>query len=319
LKDAQKNGFSSLEEMKSMQAAGFPTKADHDAAVANAKTLGFDSLEEMKTLQAQGYQTKTDWNERYKKFGFESMEQMTSFNARGYATFNDYKAVKQLSPAVFYTQCKQASSEAYSANCMGKKISWHGMVRSMNTGDGVNITVKNDDGSDLKDSFSIDSVSLLAHVKKEDVGKRIEFEGLVNKQNYVTPDIESISYVQVESDVDRDKRLSKIKALEDKALEENASNATWLDDKFGTRAAIECGSGTDDYLRRVAKYKFQWDEMGWLSSKFNSYRTVVPEPGVMRYVSNKVSLQNGFGAFERMTMTCDYDTRQSKVLGYVLE
>ncbi len=305
--------------MKTMQAAGFPTMADYEAAVAHAKSLGFDNLDEMKTLQAQGYKTKTDWNERYKKFGFESMEQMASFNARGYATFNDYKVVKQLTPELFYTQCKQASSDAYSANCMGKKISWHGMVRSMNTGDGVNISVKNDDGSDPKVSFSIDSVSLLAHVKKEDIGKRIEFEGLVNKQNFVTPDIESISYVQVESDLDRDKRLSKIKAMEEKDLKDNASNATWLDDKFGTKATIECGSGTDDYLRRVAKYKFQWDEMGWLSTKFDSYRTVLPEPGVMRYVSKKVSLQNGFGAFERMTLTCDFDTRQSKVLGYSLE
>jgi hypothetical protein len=33
-------------------------------------------------------------------------------------------------------------------------------------------------------------------------------------------------------------------------------------------------------------------------------------------VSNKVSLQNGFGAYERIELLCDYDTQSKKILRY---
>ena len=231
----------------------------------------------------------------------------------------DYKEVKAMTPARFYVECKQADRNDYSAKCIGKRVSWHGVIRSLNTGDGVNVTLKNDDGSDLENSFEIDSKSLLMHVKQADIGKYIEFDGVIDQQNFATPDIEGIVFADIETDADRDARLAKIKRKEEKALSANATNAEWLDDKFGVKAAIECSSSADDYLRQVAKYSFQWDETGWLSTKFGQYRTQVPAPGVMRDVSNKLSMQNGFGAFQRMTITCDYDTRKGKVMGYALE
>jgi hypothetical protein len=327
LKDAQKLGFGSVAEMQEMQAAGYQNKAAYDAEMAKARALdlakarelGFDTVDEMKTLQAQGYQTKTEWTERYKKYGFESLDQMNALKARGYATMADYKEVKAMTPARFYVECKLASKDDYSAKCMTKRVSWRGVIRRLNTSDGVNVDVKNDDGSNLESAFDIDSKALLTHVKKEDIGKYIEFDGVIDRQNFATPDIEGIVFAQVETDAEREARLAKIKRQDEKALNANATNAEWLDDKFGVKAAVECSSDADDYLRQVAKYSFQWDETGWLSTKFGQYRTQVPAPGVMRYVSNKLSMQNGFGAFQRMTITCDYDTRKGKVVGYALE
>jgi hypothetical protein len=319
LKDAQKLGFVSLEEMQTLQAAGYPTKAAYQDVVDQAQRRGFDSIDEMKSLQAQGYDTKAAWNERYKKLGFESLEQMEALNARGYATWDDYKAVKTMTPARFYTECKQASREAFDARCKGQRIAWRGKIRYENSGDGVNVDIKNEDGSDLKDRFDIDSKGLLPHVQSGDRDKFIEFDGKIAKQNFTTPDIEDITYAKVEADAERDARLAKARQAEDKLLRANANNAEWLDSKFGVAAAIECGSGTDDYLRRVAKYSFKWEDTGWMSTKFDRYRQSVPAPGVVRYVSNKLTLQNGFGAYQRITITCDYDTRKSAVVAYELE
>jgi len=93
-------------------------------------------------------------------------------------------------------------------------------------------------------------------------------------------------------------------------------DAKALDEKFGTDAFIQCASEADDYLRGAAKYAFKWDEIGFLEQKFDKYLSHVSAPGVLTMISSKVSLQNGFGAYERIELYCDYDTQAKKTLGY---
>lgn len=56
--------------------------------------------------------------------------------------------------------------------------------------------------------------------------------------------------------------------------------------------------------------------MGFLEFKFQKYLKQVSSPGVLTVISNKASLQNGFGAYERIELFCDYDTQAKKTLGY---
>jgi hypothetical protein len=36
----------------------------------------------------------------------------------------------------------------------------------------------------------------------------------------------------------------------------------------------------------------------------------------MRWVTRKAKLQNGFGAYKHIVLTCDYDTQSGKVIEY---
>ena len=97
------------------------------------------------------------------------------------------------------------------------------------------------------------------------------------------------------------------------------TSAKYLSEKYGTAAMVICGSGADSYLRTVSKYSFKWDDMNWLEGKFDSYLTNVREPGVLTAATNKVSLQNGFGAYRRITLYCNYDVSKKKVLSYEIQ
>lgn len=79
---------------------------------------------------------------------------------------------------------------------------------------------------------------------------------------------------------------------------------------------ILCASSADSYLRTVSKYSFKWDDISWYEQKFDSYLSNVREPGVLTAVTDKVALQNGFGAYKRIKLYCDYDARKKRVLSY---
>ena len=95
-------------------------------------------------------------------------------------------------------------------------------------------------------------------------------------------------------------------------------DSKYLDDHYGIPAAIWCESSADDYLRSVAKWDFGWDE-GSKDSRFTQYRTNVKSPGVLTNISHKAKLQNGFGGYQHIALTCDYDTQAKKVVGYEIE
>lgn len=91
-----------------------------------------------------------------------------------------------------------------------------------------------------------------------------------------------------------------------------------LNDAYGIHAAISCASQADNYLRRVSKWSFKWDDINWLDRKFDNHLVPATAPGVITMTSNKVSLQNEFGAFRRVTLLCSYNTKADKVLEYAI-
>lgn len=49
--------------------------------------------------------------------------------------------------------------------------------------------------------------------------------------------------------------------------------------------------------------------------KFASFRWQGKEKSALSYVGDKVEFQNGFGAYQAMNYTCDYDPVHKRVLG----
>lgn len=96
---------------------------------------------------------------------------------------------------------------------------------------------------------------------------------------------------------------------------EELSDSKYLEERYGAEAESLCEVGADDYLRSVAKWDFAWDE-GDKDDRFTQYRTYVKSPGVLTNISHKAKLQNGFGAYKHIVLTCDYDTQSGKVIEY---
>lgn len=93
----------------------------------------------------------------------------------------------------------------------------------------------------------------------------------------------------------------------------NLNDAQSLDEKYGIEATSACSVYADDYLRKIAKYDFKWDDIGFLDQKFDKYLKKVSRPGVITMVSDKAKLQNGFGAYQHIELFCDYDTQSNMV------
>jgi uncharacterized protein YecT (DUF1311 family) len=98
-------------------------------------------------------------------------------------------------------------------------------------------------------------------------------------------------------------------------------DSTYLDNKYSSSANAHCGVEADDYLRSIAKYDFAWDEdaKGFLGTKFDKYLNYVTAPGVITLLSSKAKLQNGFGAYEHLSLYCNFDTQSDKVLSFSIE
>jgi hypothetical protein len=89
-----------------------------------------------------------------------------------------------------------------------------------------------------------------------------------------------------------------------------------LDQRYDIEANRACSDGADDYLRSISRYEFKWEDVGFLGHKFDQYLTTVQLPGVLTMKSDRALRQNGFGAFRRVTIWCNYDTQSGQVLNY---
>lgn len=98
------------------------------------------------------------------------------------------------------------------------------------------------------------------------------------------------------------------------------TSAKSLDDAYDLKARIKCDDGADDFLRTAAKYDFRWDKSteGMFGVKFGQFRAAVPSPGVLTMVSNNLEMQNGFGAYQRVEISCAYNTQTDAAPTYAL-
>ncbi|MEI7785183.1 MAG: tetratricopeptide repeat protein [Betaproteobacteria bacterium] len=101
---------------------------------------------------------------------------------------------------------------------------------------------------------------------------------------------------------------------EQKKRDEKDSNAERLSEIAGVAGAMMCRSAADSYVASVAKYAHKWDDVGFLGVLFDKYLVKVETPGVLTMTSSHLAMQNGFGAFKKVRVFCDYNTRTKKVL-----
>ncbi|MHB1959442.1 MAG: hypothetical protein ACYCO5_10475 [Acidobacteriaceae bacterium] len=92
-------------------------------------------------------------------------------------------------------------------------------------------------------------------------------------------------------------------------------DAKYLSDRYALVAVMACTNGADDYLKSVARYDYTWVPDSELEG-FDFRTSVLKEPGVLTVASDKAKLENGFGAFQRVKLFCDFDTQAKVVLGY---
>jgi hypothetical protein len=145
-----------------------------------AQKGGFASIDEMKMLNGAGFQTKAeaDKAKNYSAFQFTA-------DTTGNVDNPCFQSVK------------------YNANCLGKKIWWSGEIIGYSQSDGVQIQLldgekKEVNGIKLR---TIESKSLAARgVGKDKIGSVIEFIGTIDKQNFVNPDIENITYYKIKAE-----------------------------------------------------------------------------------------------------------------------
>ncbi len=79
-------------------------------------------------------------------------------------------------------------------------------------------------------------------------------------------------------------------------------------DKHSLRATRPCQL----VIEQLARYDYEWTD-GW-GSKFKKMAWKDRKAGILTYFGSEIKFQNGFGAWQKMSYACDYDTNTEKVL-----
>jgi len=71
-------------------------------------------------------------------------------------------------------------------------------------------------------------------------------------------------------------------------------------------------------IQKAALYDFEWID-GFGESKFDQVLRVDKNKGVIKYLGDKLKMQNAFGAWSNMRYACDLDVTNKVVLGIELK
>ncbi|GAB5451801.1 MAG: hypothetical protein Hals2KO_21290 [Halioglobus sp.] len=106
------------------------------------------------------------------------------------------------------------------------------------------------------------------------------------------------------------RRIAAAEIEEQRRLTEEACRRDWKcwAEKHIVDATVAC----QRFIERSAKYDFEWTD-GWLENKFTGYSRYAGN-GIYTYAGDSLKLQNGFGAWQRHTYMCTYDTNIKKVI-----
>ncbi len=69
----------------------------------------------------------------------------------------------------------------------------------------------------------------------------------------------------------------------------------------------------DDVIEKHAKYSHEWTN-GTLEMIFSRYKWKNEETGEVTYIGDKIKFQNGFGAWQNMMYSCDFEPKSSTVI-----
>ncbi len=147
-------------------------------------------------------------------------------------------------------------------------------------------------------SFGVDNPKEFTAAKK--LGRTKE-EWIEDKKKIKSSGKSIDDYVtQVESEINAKKEEERIQAENKKRWNSEAS---------------ACEVRVDRHLRDLG-YVFQWDDLGWLGSKFDAY-DMNNGGDYGRYVTNKVAFQNRMGGYIRQTIECQVSRGTGSVSFYI--
>lgn len=84
---------------------------------------------------------------------------------------------------------------------------------------------------------------------------------------------------------------------------------------FSTDAQVDCQNG----IQRMAKYRYNWTDTGFLESKFSRFVWEDDSHRILLAAGDKIEMQNGFGAFQAMIYICKIDVTTGKLLDIILQ
>jgi len=108
------------------------------------------------------------------------------------------------------------------------------------------------------------------------------------------------------------RKKTEAATAEQKKKDEAESNTDMLSERAGVAGPIACRYAADEHVSQVARFDHKWDDVGFAGVLFDRFLKQAPRPGVLTLVSNHLALQNGFGAFRKVKVLCEYDTRTKK-------
>lgn len=110
----------------------------------------------------------------------------------------------------------------------------------------------------------------------------------------------------------RDKCLESVGAAP--PAKPNGSRGTtgsgWIDEAEShiAGASAYCKS----HIERLSRYDFEWTD-GWLELKFSRFLQS-KTPGAFIYLGDKIKFQNGYGAWQWHTYSCEYSPETKSVI-----
>ncbi|WP_339425097.1 hypothetical protein [Pseudomonas proteolytica] len=104
------------------------------------------------------------------------------------------------------------------------------------------------------------------------------------------------------------KVVSSVKADAARDLTCKRDLQCWAEKHIGN-VEVDCGPAVE----RIAKYSSRWTTTS-MQMKFSSFRWKNRESLTVTYFGDRIEFQNGYGAFQVMTYSCDYDPASKKVL-----
>lgn len=163
----------------------------------DAQKLGFSSVEEMKNATSEGYKDKSEYDMRYKKNGFSSLSEMMALQARNYSLKKDYLDVKALTPEIYWRTCVTTNRINYAYSCRGRRMSWKVQLVSIE-GNWARLKPLDEKGYTLPFELEVESKTFLKHFYAlPSLGGTFEIDGLLGSRNFKRPNIDNITYASL--------------------------------------------------------------------------------------------------------------------------
>ena len=82
---------------------------------------------------------------------------------------------------------------------------------------------------------------------------------------------------------------------------------------WGQKHWVDAETRCAPHIENMARYDYDWTDgvLGW---KFDQWRWGGREAGIMTYRGDNIKFQNGFGAWQRISYECDYNTETKIVV-----